>query len=173
MSVNNSYENPLFFELVKNPIDDFTSQCSENNDIEAAKSEIWIDRTKVNPGDKICRICLSTEEENENNEENPLFAPWTWSGTMKYVHLEWLQQWVVNKRHSKEMEKVKSYNWKFLECELWKHKIHEEFEYKGRKYYLLEYYRPTDGNYWILESLTNTPHKTIHVIKIPDNLAKK
>ena len=91
---------------------------------------------------------------------------------MKYVHLECLQQWVHNKRHTKELEKVKSYNWKFLECELCKHKIHEEFEFKGRKYYLLQYERPTSGKYLILESLTNTPHKTIHVIQIPERLVK-
>lgn len=168
----NSYESSLFFELAKNPIDEFASQNSENEENERIKNGVYTDRVHIKPSDKVCRICLSNEEENTNNEENPLFAPWVCSGTMKYVHLECLQQWVHNKRHTKELEKVKSYNWKFLECELCKHKIHEEFEFKGRKYYLLQYERPTSGKYLILESLTNTPHKTIHVIQIPERLVK-
>jgi hypothetical protein len=78
-----------------------------------------------------------------------------------------MKQWIHNKRHSKETDKVKSYNWKFLECELCKQKIHEEFEYNGRKYYLLNYERPKHGHYMVLESFTNTPHKTIHVVTVP------
>jgi hypothetical protein len=79
-----------------------------------------------------------------------------------------MKEWIHNKRHSKETERVKSYNWKFLECELCKHRIHEEFEFKGKKYYLLNYARPTSGHYLVLESFTNTPHKTIHVIEMDD-----
>lgn len=30
--------------------------------------------------------------------------------------------------------------------------------------YVLDYLRPEQGNYIILESYTNTPHKTIHVL---------
>ena len=34
----------------------------------------------------------------------------------------------------------------------------------GKMTYVLEYLRPKEGNYMILESYTNTPHKTIHVL---------
>lgn len=166
----NSYESSLFFDIINNPVEDFMSEKSDNKDKE---DEVQVDMMpKSKSNEKVCRIWLGTEEENDDKEENPLFAPWICSGTMKYVHLECMQQWIQNKRHSKETEKVKSYNWKFLECELWKHKIHEEFEYKGRKYYLLNYERPKEGNYLVLESFTNTPHKTIHVIQISEQMAK-
>jgi hypothetical protein len=42
---------------------------------------------------------------------------------------------------------------------------------KGRPYHLLDYIRPTSGKYITLESFTNTPHKTIHVIHIEDEQA--
>lgn len=38
---------------------------------------------------------------------------------------------------------------------------------------MLDYYRPTEGHYLILESFTNTPHKTIHVITITDYEANR
>lgn len=166
----NSYESSLFFDIINNPVEDFMSEKSDNKDKDDEVQVDMMPKSKLN--EKVCRIWLGTEEENDNKEENPLFAPWICSGTMKYVHLECMQQWIQNKRHSKETEKVKSYNWKFLEWELWKHKIHEEFEFNGRKYYLLNYERPKEGNYLVLESFTNTPHKTIHVIQISEQMAK-
>lgn len=38
---------------------------------------------------------------------------------------------------------------------------------------MLNYERPSSGHYLVLESFTNTPHKTIHVITIPDDVARK
>lgn len=84
-----------------------------------------------------------------------------------------MRQWIHNKRHSKETDLVKSYNWKFLECELCKNKIHEEFVFKGKRYYLLNYERPKSGHYMVLESFTNTPHKTIHVITIDQQMVAR
>lgn len=167
-----SYESSLFFEMMSKPVEDFMSHASsdDNNN----KDEVVYDTIgKENPEEKCCRICLGNESEDTDSGENPLFAPCLCSGTMKYVHLNCMKEWVHAKRHSKEGDRVKSYNWKFLECELCKNKIHEEFEYKGRKYYLLEYSRPSEGHYIVLESFTNTPHKTIHVVTIPNELAKK
>jgi hypothetical protein len=164
--------------MLNNPDEDFMSGEEESEDEEKSKykdDEIIVDKIlKAKNPDKICRICLGGDgDESEWTEDNPLFAPCICSGTMKYVHLECMQQWVHNKRHSKEVELVKSYNWKNLEWELWKHKIHEEFEFNGKKYYLLNYERPKEGEYIVLESFTNTPHKTIHVITVPQNYIRK
>ena len=172
----NSYESSLFFDMLNNPVEDFMSERSNNESkYKDEDDEVVIDKiSKSKPTEKICRICLGGDgDESESTEDNPLFAPCICSGTMKYVHLECMKQWVHNKRHSKETDRVKSYNWKNLECELCKHKIHEEFEFNGRKYYLLDYERPTEGHYLVMESFTNTPHKTIHVVVIPESVAKK
>lgn len=45
--------------------------------------------------------------------------------------------------------------------------------HNGKAYNILNYERPTDGAYLILESFTNTPHKTIHVISIPKHKVVK
>lgn len=41
---------------------------------------------------------------------------------------------------------------------------------KGKPFHLLNYKRPEEGKYITLESFTNTPHKTIHVINLQENL---
>lgn len=160
--------------MMSKPVEDFMSEDSVDKEQKYKDDEIVVDLMERNPTEeKTWRICLGTESEEYDKDKNPFFAPWICSGTMKYVHLDWLKEWVHSKRHSKEGVRVKSYNWKFLEWELWKNKIHEKFEFRGKKYYLLEYFRPTEGHYLILESFTNTPHKTIHVIHISEELAKK
>lgn len=45
--------------------------------------------------------------------------------------------------------------------------------HNGKTYHLLDYHRPDEGQYIILESFTNTPHKTIHVISFDDETAEK
>lgn len=122
--------------MLKTPIEDFESEKSEKSSKKGIQDDDEVVIDKIQKGknpEKLCRICLGCDgEESDSNDDNPLFAPCVCSGTMKYVHLECMKEWVHNKRHSKECDKVKSYNWKFLECELCKHKIHEEFEYNQK-----------------------------------------
>ena len=119
MYQNNSYESSLFFDMLKNPVEDFlsdNSNKSNHNDDAIDDDEVCIEKMTRNKNDeKVCRIWLGGDgDESDQQDDNPLFAPCVWSGTMKYVHLECMKQWIHNKRHSKETEKVKSYNWKFL-----------------------------------------------------------
>ena len=65
---------------------------------------------------KICRICLS--EENESSD--PLINPCKCSGSMKYIHLECLRKWLINKIEIVEDEVIRIYAWKDLNCELCK-----------------------------------------------------
>jgi E3 ubiquitin-protein ligase DOA10 len=66
----------------------------------------------------ICRICLS--DEGEDSEINPLFSPCKCAGTMKYIHLNCLQEWLNSRMVMKETASTKTYFWKNLECELCK-----------------------------------------------------
>jgi hypothetical protein len=66
----------------------------------------------------ICRICLSEEDEDALN--NPLFSPCKCAGTMKYIHLNCLQDWLNSRMITKETPSTKTYFWKNLECELCK-----------------------------------------------------
>ena len=63
-----------------------------------------------------CRICLSEEEKPEHILINPCKC----GGSMKYIGLSCLKEWLQGKRHSKETDVVNSYIWKQLECEICK-----------------------------------------------------
>ena len=54
-----------------------------------------------------------------------------------------------------------------MEWELCKTRFKDTHFHEGKFYNILNYERPKEGAYLILESFTNTPHKTIHVISIP------
>lgn len=113
--------------------------------------------------DAQCRICLGGEED-EDICENPLISPCKCNGTMQYIHLECLRQWLESKIHTKSTEFTYSYNWKNLVCELCGERLKDNYFINGKITYVLNYLRPDNGNYLILESYTNTPHKTIHVL---------
>ena len=81
-----------------------------------------------------------------------------------------MKQWIESKLHKKEADHTYSYNWKNLFCEICKDKFHNSYYHKDNRFYLLNHLRPESGNYIILESFTNTPHKTIHVIYFEDEM---
>lgn len=45
---------------------------------------------------KVCRICLEDSEE----DENPLISPCKCDGSMKFIHLKCLREWLDSKRIS-------------------------------------------------------------------------
>lgn len=44
-------------------------------------------------GEMLCRIWLS----EDSTDKNPLISPWKCSGTMKFIHLECLKEWLASK----------------------------------------------------------------------------
>ena len=47
---------------------------------------------------KLCKICYGEEE--EDHPENPLVQPCKCSGTLKYIHLNCLKQWINTKSYN-------------------------------------------------------------------------
>ena len=88
---------------------------------------------------------------------------------MQYIHLDCLKKWLESKIHTKLTEFTFSYNWKNLVCELCGQRLKDSYFVNGKITYVLEYLRPKEGNYMIMESYTNTPHKTIHVLLSDSN----
>jgi len=87
----------------------------------------FINRKEINENNgssfgesKICRVCLS----NENSNDNPLISPCICSGTMKYIHIECLNHWFKNKGQISSTKLATVYYWDLLYCELCKTKIH-------------------------------------------------
>jgi len=78
------------------------------------------------------------------------------------------------KKHKKEMPYVNSYIWKGLECEICKSPFTDTYLMPDgvTKGELLNFQRYKDcQNYMVIESVTNTTSKTIHVINfevVPD-----
>jgi len=70
-----------------------------------------------------CRICLCEAE-----VDNPLICPCNCAGSMGSIHKNCLKEWLNSKRHVYKGDKVTSYFWKALECEL----CREPFEKKMR-----------------------------------------
>ena len=85
---------------------------------------------------------------------------------MKYIHIECLKEWLEGKKHMKETPFVNSYIWKTLECEICKTPYSDSTKLKsGKDVTLLKYDLHEDAaSHMIIESVTNTTSKTIHVI---------
>lgn len=63
-----------------------------------------------------CRVCLSEEQ----SDSNPLVSVCECAGTVKYVHLECLQEWLRTRLDIDHTPNVLSYHWRSLDCELCK-----------------------------------------------------
>ena len=64
----------------------------------------------------LCRICLSDLDE----EDNPFITPCKCSGSMQFIHIRCLQQWLKCKLQIKQTYCSISFVWKSFECELCK-----------------------------------------------------
>jgi len=104
----------------------------------------------------VCRICLG-EEDTDGNE---LVCPCKCDGTMRYAHLICLREWFNGKRLVYSGERVRSYFWKQIECELCK----EPFENKmrGELYRIMDFEYPA-SEFLIMESVKSAPAKVVHV----------
>lgn len=103
----------------------------------------------------ICRICLCEEEDRSGN---PLITPCKCAGTMKYIHIECLREWLNSKSTFKESNPpgVKTYCWKALECELCKIRFPDRIvnpEKQDQVINLISFEKPLT-DYMVLESVT-------------------
>lgn len=121
----------------------------------------------------VCRICLM----EENEVDNPLFAPCKCAGSMRFIHHGCLKTWFANKRIMKASSIVTTYFWKNLECELCKTAYpYETRSLDGRKMLnIIEYDTPQpaygqEAQYIVLESISSNTSKVIHVVNMKDTI---
>lgn len=79
---------------------------------------------------------------------------------MQYIHVDCLREWLNGKKLVYNGERVKSFFWKALECELCKTPF--ENKMKGKLFQIMDFERPT-SEYMIMESVKSAPAKVIHV----------
>lgn len=123
---------------------------------------LQLEGVKTIAEEKVCRICLSEEEPN-----NPIISPCKCIGSVRYIHLFCIQEWLESKKHKKETPFVNSYIWRGLECEICKAQYQDiiKIPLTGQKVSLLKFdIHPDAERFMVIESVTNSSSKTIHVI---------
>lgn len=102
--------------------------------------------TKKVDGDIVCRICLGTEEEGtpgEDGEPDRLICPCKCAGSMGLIHISCLKEWVNSKRLVYKGNKVQSFFWKALECELCQEPFENRMKYM--MFQIMKFDLPSDG----------------------------
>lgn len=97
----------------------FDSSLELNNigEKNAGKSKIMIKpEIKTRISQLLCRICLS----DLDDEDNPFITPCKCAGSMQFIHIRCLQQWLQSKLQIKQTYCSMSFVWKSFECELCK-----------------------------------------------------
>ena len=75
--------------------------------------------SSVHSKSTVCKIWLSEEEDLS---EDPLIVPWRCNGTMRYLHVSCIKEWIKSKCRIIETQHCKTYVWENLFCELCKEK---------------------------------------------------
>jgi E3 ubiquitin-protein ligase DOA10 len=66
-------------------------------------------------------------------------------GTMSFIHIKCLTEWINFKREPRIMQTTSSFQWTILECELCKTKFPDSVTANnGKKYKIFEYDEPDD-----------------------------
>lgn len=107
-----------------------------------------------------CRICLSEAETGID----PLICPCKCAGTMKFIHLNCLKEWLKSKITAKVSDKGMSFHIKDLVCELCKGVFPFIYPYKSQKITLLNIDFP-DKPYIILEEF-RPDHLSRHALHL-------
>lgn len=131
---------------------------ADSSDAEEINDEIPEEREY-----RMCRICLC----DTSDRENPLVSPCSCAGTMKYIHLSCLQQWIASRMTSRYSENSISYYWKSTDCELCKHTFPANLNFSGKNFELFRIEKP-ESPFIILEanSRDRTGNRGVHVINM-------
>jgi hypothetical protein len=79
---------------------------------------------------------------------------------MKDIHINCLREWLNSKKLVYQGDRVKSFFWKALECELCK--LPFENKMKERLFQIMDFEQPA-SEYMIMESVKSAPAKVVHV----------
>jgi len=120
---------------------------------------------KVESRYKICRICYSEEE----SEDNPLIQPCICSGSMKYIHLECLRHWL----RTSIFEQIENTNncciylYRTPECELCKTRYPDFIRHKGKLFEIIDLQSNFDS-YLLVETITHdkNQHKYLYSVSL-------
>lgn len=109
-----------------------------------------------------CRICLCEAE-----EDNPFVTPCECAGSMQFVHIQCLQQWLRSRFETKTPSQcVTTITWKTLECELCRKPYPATLTANNRRFDLIDFPKPESDSWIVLEILSREGNqiKGLHVV---------
>jgi len=113
-----------------------------------------------------CRICL-----NETfTPENPFIAPCACDGSMKFIHLQCLREWLKSKLTVRESGTVVTYSWQSLTCELCKAALPDTIHCGNGFVDLLDFHQPETA-YLMLEDSNQSQidsERLMYVLSLPE-----
>ncbi len=111
--------------------------------------------------DAAYRFCWSAEE----SDENPKLRPCKCSGSVGFIHYQYLKAWMNTKVSEKAQGATVTQTWKTFECELCKESFPYIFQYKGKRWEMCTNHRPekSDTPYIVLESIRNDKNNSRYV----------
>ena len=111
-----------------------------------------------------CRICLSDTQ----TLSNPLISPCHCSGTMKFIHLECLQEWLKSRLNLKQNGSAMSYFWRTLDCELCKEDFPTAIQINDEARDLVEVHKPNCA-FIVLEDIRReNSNRGLHVVSLSE-----
>ena len=117
-----------------------------------------------------CRICLSEEE----REDNLLISPCKCDGSVKYIHMRCLQEWMRSKSEVKTKGFITRCIIYQLQCELCKTLIPDRIYTQGRTVELSAYLRP-DAPHLVLEEdgTLEDSNRILYILSLPEGKVLK
>lgn len=128
----------------------------------ALEVEVYNGETAEQP--LACRICLSDVQ----SRANPLISPCKCSGTMKFIHLECLQEWLKSRLNLKLSGSATSYFWRTLDCELCKEDFPTTVQVSSEIRDLVEVHKP-NSPFIVLEDIKREhSNRGLHVVSMSE-----
>jgi hypothetical protein len=110
-----------------------------------------------------CRVCFSSS----NGSCNPLLSLCLCAGTMKFIHLDCIRQWLKGKITTRQIGSTLSYYWKQLSCELCKEILPNSTLINGKLVDIVEVTKPFSP-FILLEVKAKQSNEvsSIHVVSV-------
>lgn len=112
-----------------------------------------------------CRVCLI----NLSTNENPIINVCKCQGSVGYIHLDCLKQWLDSKLITKIYAYLIVHSFKDLKCEICNQPLPERIIIKNQITYLIDLKLPKDDDYIVLETLSSEKKdvKFLYIIHMP------
>jgi len=126
-------------------------------------------KEKENPctSEMACKICLYDHSDEDND---PLISPCKCIGSVKYVHLKCVQNWIRSKCDMQQEGNIITILWKNLNCELCKEKLPVTLLQDQEEICLIPLDQRISNSYVILESFSKDNDSIgIHLIDLSVN----